>query len=143
MASTVEPSVYPKENYCKFKSFGMDCTVSTTQAAFFIYAYWRSPFSSLGLVPSMHSFQAQAWRTLFCLTAPGRLSFHTFRSLRSGTFHDWEIYALHRLAGHLEQPIRGHARKLSSKTMIILQFECAWTQSSIVCVIFESCHILF
>jgi hypothetical protein len=103
----------------------------------------RRRLYSLGLVPSMHSFQAQAWRTLFCLTAPGRLSFHTFRSLRSGTFHDWEIYALHRLAGHLEQPIRGHARKLSSKTMIILQFECAWTQSSIVCVIFESCHILF
>ena len=78
----------------------------------------RRRLYSLGSVPSMHSFQTQAWRTLFCLTAPGRLSFDTSRSLRSGTFHDWEIYALFRLAGHLEQPTRGQARKLISKAMI-------------------------
>ena len=42
---------------------------------------WRR-LHSLGLVPSIHSFQARAWRTLFCLTAPGRLSFDT-SSLRA------------------------------------------------------------
>ena len=73
----------------------------------------RRRLHTMGVAPSIHSCQAQAWRTLYCLTAPGRLSFDT------GIFHDWEVYALYRSAGHLEQPTRTHARKLLKK---ILEF---------------------
>ena len=77
----------------------------------------RRRLRTLGSVPTIHSFQAQAWNTLFCLTSPGRLSFDTGRRLRTGEFHDWEIYALYRLANHLEQPKRGQARKLLASAM--------------------------
>lgn len=77
----------------------------------------RRRLRTLGSVPTIHSFQAQAWNTLFCLTSPGRLSFDTGRRLRTGEFHDWGIYALHRLANHLEQPKRGQARKLLASAM--------------------------
>ena len=79
----------------------------------------RRRLHTMGVAPSIHSCQAQAWRTLYCLTAPGRLSFDTARQLRTGIFHDWEVYALYRIAGHLEQPTRTHARKLLKK---ILEF---------------------
>ena len=56
------------------------------------------------------SFQTTAWTVLYQLTSPGRISFETAASLRSGKFHDWEIYAFFRLAGHLEEPLRSQAR---------------------------------
>ena len=56
------------------------------------------------------SFQTTAWTVLYQLTSPGRISFETAASLRSGKFHDWEIYAIFRLAGHLEEPLRSQAR---------------------------------
>ena len=45
-----------------------------------------------GVPPSIHCKQAQAWNILFELTSPGRLSFDTATTLRSGKFDDWEIY---------------------------------------------------
>ena len=39
----------------------------------------RRRLRTLGSVPTLHSFQAQAWNTLFCLTSPGRVSFDTGR----------------------------------------------------------------
>ena len=56
------------------------------------------------------SFQTTAWTVLYQLTSPGRISFETAASLGSGKFHDWEIYAIFRLAGHLEEPLRSQAR---------------------------------
>ena len=109
------------------------CTVRTQM--------WRRRLATLGVTPFNYTFAffetaavvyikmafqepttkspwiAQAWNTLFCLTSPGRLSFDTGRRLRTGEFHDWEIYALYRLANHLEQPKRGQARKLLASAM--------------------------
>ena len=45
------------------------------------------------------------------LTAPGRIAFDTAASLRSGKFHDWELYSFYRLAAHLEEPLRSQARR--------------------------------
>ena len=59
---------------------------------------------------SEFSFQKTAWAILYWLTAPGRIAFETAASLRSGKFHDWAVYAFYRLAGHLEKPLRSHAR---------------------------------
>ena len=70
-----------------------------------------------GVPPSIHCKQAQAWNILFELTSPGRLSFDTATTLRSGKFDDWEIYVLYRLCNHLEQPARGRARKLLASAM--------------------------
>ena len=70
-----------------------------------------------GVPPSIHCKQAQAWNILFELTSPGRLSFDTATTLRSGKFDDWEIYVLYRLRNHLEQPARGRARKLLASAM--------------------------
>ena len=49
------------------------------------------------------------WEVLYRLTSPGRIAFETAASLRSGKFHDWELYAFFRLAGHLEEPLRSQA----------------------------------
>ena len=70
-----------------------------------------------GVPPSIHCKQAQAWNILFELTSPGRLSFDTATTLRSGKFDDWEIYVFYRLCNHLEQPARGRARKLLASAM--------------------------
>ena len=59
---------------------------------------------------SEFSFQKTAWTVLYRLTSPGVISFETAASLRSGKFHDWELYAFYRLAGHLEEPLRSQAR---------------------------------
>ena len=106
MASTVELSV------C-FHCFNLKASGWTVQ----MKQHWQR-FSSIFWEFDRHSLQAQVSRTLFCLTAPGRLSFDTSHSLRSGTFHDWEIDTLYRLAGHLEKPTWSHARKLISKAMV-------------------------
>ena len=56
----------------------------------------RRRLTTKGVPPSIHCKQAQAWNILFELTSPGRLSFDTARTLRSGKFDDWEIYVLYR-----------------------------------------------
>ena len=50
------------------------------------------------------------WTILYRLTAPGRIAYDTAASLRSGKFHDWELYSFYRLAAHLEEPLRSQAR---------------------------------
>ena len=40
------------------------------------------------------SVQKTAWTILYRLTSPGLVAFETAASLRSGKFHDWEIYAI-------------------------------------------------
>ena len=50
-------------------------------------------------------FQTTAWTVLYRLTSPGRISFETAASLRSGKFHDWELYAFFRLAGHFRRTV--------------------------------------
>ena len=63
----------------------------------------------------LHSLQcfiseSTAWTILYRLTAPGRIAYDTAASLRSGKFHDWELYSFYRLAAHLEEPLRSQAR---------------------------------
>ena len=65
---------------------------------------------SLQSFVSEFSFQKTAWTILYRLTSPGRVAFDTAASLRSGKFHDWELYSFYRLGMHLEEPLRSQAR---------------------------------
>ena len=75
-----------------------------------LYRRVRRKLHSLQCFVSESSFQYTAWTILYRLTAPGRIAFETAASLRSGKFHDWELYTFYRLAAHLEEPLRSQAR---------------------------------
>ena len=76
-----------------------------------LYQRVRRKLQTLNAPITEFSFQTTAWTVLYRLTSPGRISFETAASLRSGKFHDWELYAFFRLAGHLEEPLRSQARQ--------------------------------
>lgn len=67
-----------------------------------LYQRVRRKLHSMDCHISEFSFKKTAWVILCRLTSPGLIAFETAASLRSGKFHDWEIYAFYRLAGHLE-----------------------------------------
>ena len=75
-----------------------------------LYRRVRRKLHSLQSFISESSFQHTAWTILYRLTAPGRIAYDTAASLRSGKFHDWELYSFYRLAAHLEEPLRSQAR---------------------------------
>ena len=75
-----------------------------------LYRRVRRKLHSLQCFISESSFQYTAWTILYRLTAPGRIAYDTAASLRSGKFHDWELYSFYRLAAHLEEPLRSQAR---------------------------------
>ena len=75
-----------------------------------LYRRVRRKLHSLQCFISESSFQFTAWTILYRLTAPGRIAYDTAASLRSGKFHDWELYSFYRLAAHLEEPLRSQAR---------------------------------
>lgn len=76
-----------------------------------LYQRVRRKLHSLQSFVSEFSFQKTAWTILYRLTSPGRMAFDTAASLRSGKFHDWEIYSFDRLAAHVEEPLRSQARQ--------------------------------
>ena len=76
-----------------------------------LYQRVRRKLHSLHCFLSEFSFQQTAWTIWYKLTSPGRISFDAAASLRSGKFHDWELYSFYRLAAHLEEPLRSQARQ--------------------------------
>ena len=50
--------------------------------------------------------QVQSWTTLYHLASFNRQRFETSKRLRSGATTNWDVYALWRLAQHVEQPER-------------------------------------
>ena len=83
-----------------------------------LYQRVRRKLQTLNAPITEFFFQTTAWTVLYQLTSPGRISFETAASLRSGKFHDWEIYAFFRLAGHLEEPLRSQARHKMKQAFI-------------------------
>ena len=75
-----------------------------------LYQRVRRRLHTLHAPLTEYSFQTTSWTVLYRLTSPGRIAFETAASLRSGKYHDWELYAFYRLAGHLEEPLRSQAR---------------------------------
>ena len=75
-----------------------------------LYQRVRRRLHTLNSLITEYSFEQKSWTVLYRLTSPGRIAFDTAASLRSGKFHDWELYAFYRLAGHLEEPLRSQAR---------------------------------
>ena len=70
-----------------------------------LYQRVRRKLQTLNAPITEFSFQTTAWTVLYRLTSPGRISFETAASLRSGKFHDWELYAFFRLAGHFRRTV--------------------------------------
>ena len=56
-----------------------------------LYQRVRRKLQTLNAPITEFSFQTTAWTVLYRLTSPGRISFETAASLRSGKFHDWEL----------------------------------------------------
>ena len=77
---------------------------------------WR--MFSLGSVPSPHSFQEQAWRILYQISLVTRASFEACKRILSGEFHTLEVYALYRLATHIEEPGKSRAKSLIGKALL-------------------------
>ena len=71
----------------------------------------------MGSVPSQHSHQQNAWQLLYSLSLFTRVSYETCQRIRSGEFDTLEVYALYRLAAHMEEPGRSRVRSLISKAL--------------------------
>lgn len=82
-----------------------------------LYQRLRRRLRTIGAVPSEHSHQRNAWKVLYHLSLPSKQSFEACKLIRSGTFDTLEVYALYRLASHMEEPGRSKVRGLISKTL--------------------------
>ena len=101
-----------------------------------LYRRVRRKLHSLQCFISESSFQFTAWTILYRLTAPGRIAYDTAASLRSGKFHDWELYSFYRLAAHLRNHLdprlatrwskRSNLDILTKTTMILLSVNLSW-----------------
>ena len=83
-----------------------------------LYQRVRRRLFSLGSVPSPHSFQEQAWRILYQISLFTRASYEACKRIRSGEFHTLEVYALYRLANHMEEPGRSRVKSLIGKALL-------------------------
>ena len=83
-----------------------------------LYQRVRRRLFSLGSVPSPHSFQEQAWRILYQISLFTRASFEACKRILSGEFHTLEVYALYRLATHIEEPGKSRVKSLIGKALL-------------------------
>ena len=77
----------------------------------------RRRLRTLGSIPDTHAFLYQAWATIFDLASDTKRSYEAARTIRSGTLHDWEVYALLRLCKHLEEPQRSKVKHIISSAL--------------------------
>ena len=77
----------------------------------------RRRLKTVGSVPRQHSHQQNAWQLLYSLSLFTRVSYETCQRIRSGEFDTLEVYALYRLAAHMEEPGRSRVRSLISKAL--------------------------
>ena len=83
-----------------------------------LYQRLRRCLFSIGSVPSIHSYQEQAWRILYHISLFTRASYEACQRIRSGEFHTLEVYALYRLANHMEEPGRSRVKSLVGKALL-------------------------
>ena len=83
-----------------------------------LYQRVRRRLFSLGSVPSPHSFQEQAWRIWYQISLFTRASFEACKRILSGEFHTLEVYALYRLATHIEEPGKSRVKSLIGKALL-------------------------
>ena len=77
----------------------------------------RRRLRTLGSVPDTHAFLYQAWSTIFDLASESKRSYDAARTIRSGTVHDWQVYALFRLCKHLEEPQRSKVKHIITSAL--------------------------
>ena len=83
-----------------------------------LYQRVRRRLFSRGSVPSPHSFQEQAWRILYQISLFTRASYEACKRIPSGEFHTLEVYALYRLANHMEDIGRSRVTSLIGKALL-------------------------
>ena len=83
-----------------------------------LYQRLRRRLFSIGSVPSIRSYQEQAWRILYQISLCTRASYEACQRIRSGEFHTLEVYALYRLANHMEEPGRSRVKSLVGKALL-------------------------
>ena len=83
-----------------------------------LYQRLRRRLFSIGSVPSIHSYQEQAWRILYHISLFTRASYEACQRIRYGEFHTLEVYALYRLANHMEEPGRSSVKSLVGKALL-------------------------
>ena len=73
-------------------------------------------FHWIGTVTSFVS--KHAWRNLYQISLFTWESYEACQRICSGEFHTLEVYALYKLANHVEEPIRSRAKSLVGKALL-------------------------
>ena len=120
MPSSLVNKLHPTSTFrtTKLTITGLSYTTKSSR----LWKKVRRRLQPVGILRFYMSYSASpfhGWDFLMTLAAGGQLAFDASRQLRSSEFPHFHVYALHRMANHLEDPPRSRVKALLKQ---ILQF---------------------